>query len=155
MPEYKVIASGIGIVLVLVYAIGSGYWVDNSGWYRTLNRPSWQPPDYVFGLIWPYNFLMLGIASVTVANNLSRLKSLTFLVIFAASVVAALCWSYFFYVPHDFTKASIALATTAFLTLPILILTFQASRVVGLLLMPYQIWVTLASFLSASYGKLN
>lgn len=155
MPEYKVIASGIGIALVLVYAIGSGYWVDNSGWYRTLNRPSWQPPDYIFGLIWPYNFLMLGIASVTVATNLSRLKSLTFLVVFAAGVVAALYWSYFFYVPHDFTKASISLATTAILTLPILILTFQASRVVGLLLMPYQIWVTLASFLSASYGKLN
>lgn len=155
MPEYKVIASGIGIALVLVYAIGSGYWVDNSGWYRTLNRPSWQPPDYIFGLIWPYNFLMLGIASVTVATNLSRLKSLTFLVVFAAGVVAALYWSYFFYVPHDFTKASISLATTAILTLPILILTFQASRVVGLLLMPYQIWVTLASFLSASYGKMN
>ena len=155
MPEYKVIASGIGIALVLVYAIGSGYWVDNSGWYRTLNRPSWQPPNYIFGIIWPYNFLMLGIASVTVANNLSRLKSLTFLVIFAASVFAALCWSYFFYVPHDFTKASISLATTSILTLPILILTFQASRVVGLLLIPYQIWVTLASYLSASYGKLN
>lgn len=155
MPDFKIIAGVIGIALVLLYAIGSGYWVDNSGWYRSLNRPSWQPPDFVFGLIWPYNFIMLGIASVTVTNNLSRLRVITFLAIFSLSVIAALAWSYFFYVPHDFTRASLALASTAVLTLPLLILTFQASRIVGLLLIPYQIWVTLASFLSASYGRLN
>lgn len=155
MPEFKVIASGLGIAFVLIYAIGSGYWVDNSGWYRALNRPSWQPPDLIFGLIWPYNFLMLGIASVTVATHLSRPKSLAFLGFLGASVIAALCWSYFFYVPHDFGRATISLATTAILTLPVLLLTFQASRLVGLLLIPYQIWVVLASALSASYGKLN
>jgi tryptophan-rich sensory protein len=155
VPDYKIIAAGLGVFLVLIYAIGSGYWVDNSGWYRSLNRPNWQPPDFVFGLIWPYNFVMLGIASVTVANSLSRIKSLSFLIIFAVSVASALLWSYYFYQPHDFTKASAALATTAILTLPMLILTFQASRTVGLLLIPYQIWVTLASLLSASYGRLN
>ncbi|MBM3720230.1 MAG: tryptophan-rich sensory protein [Actinobacteria bacterium] len=155
MPDFKVFAAGLGILIVLIYAIGSGYWVDNSGWYRSLNRPSWQPPDFVFGLIWPYNFVMLGIASVSVANNLSKLKSLSFLIIFAISVISALLWSYFFYQPHDFTKASAALATTAILTLPLLALTFQASKTVGILLIPYQVWVTLASFLSASYGRLN
>lgn len=155
MPDYRVIAAGLGILLVLIYAIGSGYWVDNSGWYRSLNRPSWQPPDVVFGLIWPYNFVVLGFASVAVANNLSRVKSLSFLLIFALSVISALLWSYYFYQPHDFAKASAALATTAILTMPLLVLTFQASRTLGALLIPYQIWVTLASFLSASYGKLN
>ena len=155
MLDFKVFAAGLGILIVLIYAIGSGYWVDNSGWYRSLNRPSWQPPDFVFGLIWPYNFVMLGIASVSVANNLSKLKSLSFLIIFAISVISALLWSYFFYQPHDFTKASAALATTAILTLPLLALTFQASKTVGILLIPYQVWVTLASFLSASYGRLN
>jgi len=155
MADFKVFAAGLGLLIVLIYAIGSGYWVDNSGWYRSLNRPSWQPPDFVFGLIWPYNFVMLGIASVSVANNLSKLKSLSFLIIFAISVISALLWSYFFYQPHDFTKASAALATTAILTLPLLALTFQASKAVGILLIPYQVWVTLASFLSASYGRLN
>ncbi|MFM7462526.1 MAG: TspO/MBR family protein [Actinomycetota bacterium] len=155
MPDFKVFAAGLGILIVLIYAIGSGYWVDNSGWYRSLNRPSWQPPDFVFGLIWPFNFVMLGIASVSVANNLSKLKSFSFLIIFAISVISALLWSYFFYQPHDFTKASAALATTAILTLPLLALTFQASKTVGILLIPYQVWVTLASFLSASYGRLN
>jgi benzodiazapine receptor len=155
MPDYRVIAAGLGILLVLIYAIGSGYWVDNSGWYRSLNRPSWQPPDVVFGLIWPYNFVVLGFASVAVANNLSRVKGLSFLLIFALSVISALLWSYYFYQPHDFAKASAALATTAILSMPLLVLTFQASRTLGALLIPYQIWVTLASFLSASYGKLN
>jgi tryptophan-rich sensory protein len=155
VPDYKIIAAGLGIFLVLIYAIGSGYWVDNSGWYQSLNRPRWQPPSFIFGIIWPYNFVMLGIASVTVANNLSRFKSLSFIFIFALSVISALLWSYYFYQPHDFTKASAALITTALLTIPLLILTFQASRTIGFLLIPYQLWVTIASLLSVSYGKLN
>jgi benzodiazapine receptor len=68
--EFKSVAAGIGIVLVLIYALGSGFWVNNApGWYTSLNRPSWQPPDFVFGLIWPYNFVILGVAAVRVSNG--------------------------------------------------------------------------------------
>jgi tryptophan-rich sensory protein len=54
-----------GIALVFIYVIGSGLWVNTGdGWYRSLNQPAWQPPDFIFGIIWPYNFVVLGIALV-------------------------------------------------------------------------------------------
>ena len=50
----KTVLSVIGVGIVFVYVIGSGLWVNTrDGWYRSLNQPSWQPPDFIFGLIWP------------------------------------------------------------------------------------------------------
>ena len=61
----KLLGSTIGIALVLVYAVGSGMLVNTrDGWFSELNKPSWQPPAYVPGLIWPYCFVVLGIAAV-------------------------------------------------------------------------------------------
>ena len=118
--EFKSLAAGIGIVLVLIYALGSGFWVNNApGWYTSLNRPSWQPPDFVFGLIWPYNFVILGVAAVRVSNSLSRSEVIIWLGAFALSVAAALSWAYHFYVPHQLQIAAFSLAATALLTLPL------------------------------------
>lgn len=156
MESWRTIAAVVGILLVAVYAIGSGFWVNsNPGWYYSLNRPSWQPPSWIFGIIWPYNFIMLGIASFVVSRNLSQALVLTWLGFFALSVVAALLWSYLFYVPHNLNGASAALITTAILTLPLTIITFRASIGYGLALLPYQIWVAIASSLAVGYAIKN
>lgn len=155
MVDMKVIGIGVAIGLVLLYAIGSGFFIDNSGWYQGLKKPTWQPPDIVFGLIWPYNFIMLGISGFIVVRDASNSRSILFLVFLALSVVAALAWSYFFYQPHDFTLASISLGLAALFTVPLLFLTLQTNALVGILLIPYQGWLMIATFLSVSYGRLN
>ena len=143
------------VILVFLYALGSGLFVDNSGWYQSLNRPHWQPPDIVFGLIWPYNFLILGTSAVTVIRGGDFRTSLVFLFFLTTSIIAALSWAYFFYKPHDLTLASIALGLAATLTIPLVVLTFQKNTLVGLLLMPYQGWLITATLLSVSYSRLN
>jgi len=154
--ETKYLLAVIGIFLVFVYAIGSGVWVSSSpGWYATLNRPTWQPPDFIFGIIWPYNFVVLGFAAYNVAQSLSRNLALTWIVVFAASVASALTWAYQFYVPHNLSIAATALVITAILTLPVLYLTFKASILLGILLVPYQIWVIIASTLAWGYSTRN
>jgi tryptophan-rich sensory protein len=152
----KALLSVIGVVIVFVYAIGSGLWVNTGdNWYRSLNQPPWQPPDFIFGLIWPYNFVVLGIAAVTVSNQLSTTKAIIYLSIFALSVVFALTWAYQFYQPHNLFAASIALALVAILTLPMLYFIYQASMGVFLATIPYQLWVITAAYLSYNYAKLN
>ena len=154
--DFKLIAAAIGILFVFIYAFGSGIWVSSSpGWYSTLNRPSWQPPSAFIGLIWPYNFAVLGIASYQVSRSLTRFENVTWLVFFGLSIAAALTWAYQFYVPHNFLYASLALTSAALLTLPILLLTFRASLVMGLLLVPYQIWVAIAASLAWGYLARN
>ena len=154
--DFKLIAAVIGILFVFIYAFGSGIWVSSSpGWYSTLNRPSWQPPSALIGLIWPYNFAVLGIASYQVSRILTRFENVTWLVFFGLSIVAALTWAYQFYVPHNFLYASLALTSAALLTLPMLLLTFRASLTMGLFLVPYQIWMTIAASLAWGYLARN
>ena len=154
--EFKFVATVIGIGLVLVYAFGSGIWVSSSpGWYASLNRPPWQPPSFVFGIIWPYNFIMLGVAAFNIAQSLTRAQTITWLLFFAASVTSALVWAYQFYVPHNLSIAAIALGIAALLTLPVLYLTFKASLLIGLLLVPYQVWVAIAATLAWGYSTRN
>jgi tryptophan-rich sensory protein len=150
------IAAGAGILIVLIYAFGSGIWVSSSpGWYASLNRPSWQPPSAVIGLIWPYNFTVLGIASYQVSRSLTKFENITWLVFFGLSIAAALTWAYQFYVPHNFLYASVALTAAALFTLPMLFLTFRATLTMGLLLVPYQIWVAIAASLAWGYLARN
>ncbi|CAB4334573.1 unannotated protein [freshwater metagenome] len=154
--DFKLITAAIGILFVFIYAFGSGIWVSSSpGWYSSLNRPSWQPPSAFIGLIWPYNFAVLGIASYQVSRTLTRFENVTWLVFFGLSIAAALTWAYQFYVPHNFLYASLALTSAALLTLPMLLLTFRASLAMGLLLVPYQIWVAIAASLAWGYLAKN
>ena len=154
--DFKFAAAAIGFILVLIYAIGSGVWVSSSpGWYASLNRPPWQPPSFIFGIIWPYNFIMLGVAAVNVAQSLTRTQNALWLSFFALSVAAALTWAYQFYVPHNLSLAALALTIAAILTLPVLYLTFKASILIGLSLVPYQIWVAIASTLAWGYSTRN
>lgn len=154
--DFKLIAAAIGIIFVFIYAFSSGIWVSSSpGWYASLNRPAWQPPSAVIGLIWPYNFTVLGVTSYQVSRSLNKFENITWLVFFGLSIAAALTWAYQFYVPHNFLYASIALTSAAVLTLPVLFLTFRATLTMGLLLVPYQIWVAIAASLAWGYLAKN
>jgi tryptophan-rich sensory protein len=152
----KSLAAGIGIAIVAIYVIGSGLWVNTGdSWYRTLNQPSWQPPGYIFGIIWPYNFIVLGIAAVTIAQRATTRTTLIYLTFFALSVACALIWAYQFYRPHNLEFAVIALFGTALLTVPMVVIAFRTSIPVGFALLPYQAWVATAATLSYQYSKLN
>ena len=154
--DFKLIAAAIGILFVFIYAFGSGIWVSSSpSWYASLNRPSWQPPSAIIGLIWPYNFIVIGIALYTIASKASPVVVAIALSLFAASVFTALRWSYLFYEVHDLQGAAFSLLVTAILTIPILAMTFSQSIKVGIALIPYQIWIFTVAALGASYAKLN
>ena len=156
MNVFKASASGIGIALVLIYAIGSGMWVSSANsWYQSLNSPSWQPPDWVFGVIWPYNFVALGIAAVLVGQRLNMVRTISWLAFFALSVISALTWAFLFYQPHNLKAAAISLVMAALLNIPVVLIAFKASRALGIALIPYQVWLVLATGLSIQYARLN
>ena len=152
--RYAIAASGIAIVLM--YAIGSGLWVNTGdNWYANINKPSWQPPGFVFGIIWPYNFIVLGIAATIIGQRASKPAAFTYIAFFALSVTAALTWAYLFYRPHNLTGAAIALTLTALLTIPMTYILFTISIPMAIALMPYQIWVAIAAALNWSIRGLN
>ncbi len=154
--SFRTAIAASGIAMVLAYAIGSGLWVNTGdNWYANLNKPSWQPPDFVFGIIWPYNFIVLGIAATVIGQRASKPAAFTYIAFFALSVIAALTWAYLFYNPHNLTGASIALTTTALLTIPMTYILFTISIPMAIAVMPYQLWVAIAAALSWGIRGLN
>ncbi len=155
MTTWRTVSGFLGIALVLIYAGGANYWNRQDGWYQSLNQPSWQPPSFIFGLIWPYNFIVIGIALWTIASKARPILVAISLCIFAVSVVFALRWSYLFYEVHDLKGATVSLFTTAILTIPLLAITFSQSIKLGIALIPYQIWIFTAAALNVSYTQNN
>ena len=154
--SFRTTSAIIGIALVVAYAVGSGIWVNTSpGWYTSLVRPPWQPPDFVFGLIWPYNFFILGVTAFQVSQKMSKPMIATWLFCFAISVTFALMWAYHFYVPHNLKFSAICLALTSIFTIPLLMIAYKVSWQIGALLTPYQLWVITATTLAWGYSVRN
>lgn len=149
---WRIAATVAVVVLVIVYAVGSGRWVSTGGsWYLSLDQPWWQPPSWVFGLIWPYNFLVIIIVGIAITQTASPPRIITTLVLLAVTVTLAITWAYLFYVPHDLIQAALALTAAAILTIPIVVIAFGQQLWMGLLLVPYQVWLFLAASLSWGY----
>ena len=144
----------LGTVIIAIYAIGSGRLVaTDAEWYRSLPRPAWQPPSSVFGIIWPYNFAMLVTATWLVANRLSTGNQMIWLLSLALSVTAALTWAWLFYGPHLLLASGFALVLATVFTIPLLVIAFRVSPVLGLAFLPYQLWIAVATSLAFSYAS--
>ena len=144
----------LGTVIIAIYAIGSGRMVaTDAEWYRSLPRPAWQPPSSVFGIIWPYNFAMLVVATWLVASRLSNTSHVVWLVSLALSVVAALAWAWLFYVPHSLVASGFALVLATVFTIPLLVIAFRISPVLGFAFLPYQLWLAVATSLAFGYAS--
>jgi tryptophan-rich sensory protein len=142
----------LGTVIIAIYAIGSGRMVaTDAEWYRSLPRPAWQPPSNVFGIIWPYNFAMLVVATWLVASRLSNTSHVVWLV--SLSVVAALTWAWLFYVPHSLVASGFALVLATVFTIPLLVIAFRISPVLGFAFLPYQLWLAVATSLAFGYAS--
>lgn len=143
-------------VIVVAYAVGSGLWVSSGdGWYRSLARPSWQPPDAVFGLIWPYNFLVLAAAGWLVSTRATPAERAVWLCSLVVGVAGALAWARLFYVSHALWPAAAALSVAAILAWPLVAVAWRTSPVLGLAVAPYAVWVGVATSLAAGYAALN
>ena len=142
-----------GTVIIAIYIIGSSRWVaTNADWYRSLPRPAWQPPSSVFGIIWPYNFAMLVTATWLVANRLSTGNQMIWLLSLALSVTAALTWAWLFYGPHLLLASGFALVLATVFTIPLLVIAFRVTPVLGFAFLPYQLWLAVATSLAFGYA---
>ena len=145
----------LGTVIIAIYVIGSGRMVaTDAQWYRSLPRPSWQPPSSLFGIIWPYNFAMLVTATWLVASRLSTANQMIWLLSLALSVTAALTWAWLFYGPHAILASGFALVLATVFTIPLLVIAFRVSPVLGFAFLPYQLWLAVATSLAFGYASL-
>jgi translocator protein len=143
------------LVAVLFAGIGAGL-TDLGPWYVRLAKPSWQPPDALFGPAWTLIFALCaaaavrGWAAMTGAHARRRLVAL-----FIGNMLLNALWSLLFF---RLRRPDWALLEVAALWLSIVVLIRQLAPVERLgawMLAPYLAWVSFASMLNLAIVRLN
>jgi len=147
------VAAGVLVVVVGYATLAARWTAAESEWYRSLPRPRWQPPDLVFGVIWPLNFGALAVVGLVVALECPPRDGLRWLALFATSVALALGWAHAFYVRHDLGRAAVLLGGAAVLTWALVVLTHGLVSWAGWALVPYAAWLTVATSLAVGYRR--
>jgi len=149
--------AGAVVVLVVVGAYGAlavRWTATDPGWYDALPRPWWQPPDVVFAVIWPLNFVALVVSGLAVVSQAAPREVVAWLALLVASVAFAVGWAHEFYVPHHLGLAAVLLGVAAVLTWLLVVLTGHLVAWAGWVLVPYAVWLTVATSLAAGYWRL-
>ena len=140
----------------LVGVLGAGLTETGSApWYQTLEKPSFQPPSWVFGPVWTLLYAMMGIAVWRVWERRHETSTTTALLLFAGQLALNAAWTPIFFGAHEIGIALVVLGTlwvAVFAT----ILEFRRVDVVAAgLLLPYLAWLSFATVLNAAILKLN
>jgi tryptophan-rich sensory protein len=137
-------------------ALAGGLLTTIGPWYRALRKPSWQPPDWLFGPAWTLIFIGIGSAGVLGWNHTHTAPARALIVtLFAVNLTLNVGWSYFFFYKR---RPDWALREVVPLWLSILILALavgSVSHLGGLLLVPYLCWVSFAAYLNRTIVRLN
>lgn len=137
--------------------IGSFFTVSSiPTWYATLKKPSFTPPNWVFGPVWTTLFLMMGIAVFLVwRRGVDNPQVKIALSIFGVHLIFNTLWSIMFF---GLRSPLLGLIEIVILWIAILLtITYfmKISTVAGLLLIPYIAWVSFAAALNFAIWRLN
>jgi tryptophan-rich sensory protein len=126
------------------------------GWYKTLTKPSFNPPNWLFGPAWTILFALMGLSAFLIYEKGFKKKEVrSALKVFALQFVFNVAWSFIFFGGRMIGVALIEIVIMWFLILATIVKFNRISKTAGLLLIPYLLWVTFATILNAAIGLLN
>lgn len=123
-------------------------------WYQALNKPFFNPPNFLFGPVWTILYILMGISLYLILMSKSKKKDLAVKVFFI-QLLLNLLWSFIFFSfqnPFLALLEIIALWIAIFMTIRLFL---PISKTAGYLLIPYILWVSFALILNLSIVLLN
>ncbi len=146
---------------LLVFVVGaflaasSGAIFKPDAWYDALNKPSWQPPKWLFAPVWSVLYAMIAVAGWLVWRQTGFDGSPLAFFFFALQLVLNAAWSGFFF---GLRRPDLALIECGFLWTSVVVtmaLFFSLHPLAGWLFVPYALWVSFAMFLNWVICRLN
>ncbi len=124
-------------------------------WYETLNRPSFNPPNWLFGPVWTILYILLGISLFLIwKKSASKERNLAILV-FLLQQALNFAWSFIFFYFNMIGFALVEIILLWASIIIMLILFRKIKPIAAYINIPYLIWVTFAAILNAGYYLLN
>jgi tryptophan-rich sensory protein len=146
----------LSLVIPQVVAGLSGYFTITGigSWYRQINKPSWNPPDWVFGPVWTTLYIMMGIALYLVWKSELKNKK-NAITQWSIQLLFNFFWSIIFFNLHQPGWAFAELVLLWVFILLTIVAFSKISKVAAWLLVPYIAWVTFAGILNYTIWQLN
>ncbi len=136
-------------------AAGTSFFVSTDGWYAGLQKPSWNPPSWVFAPAWTLLYAMMAVAAWLVWRRGGWQFQRTALGLFVFQWLLNALWTPLFFGLH---LPGVAAAEILLLWLALaatVILFWRVRPEAGVLLVPYLAWVTFAAALNVTIWRLN
>lgn len=125
-------------------------------WYTALNKPSFNPPNWLFGPVWIVLYLMMGISLFIIwKEDLKNKEVKSAFIIFIVQLIFNTAWSLIFFGAHSPSGGLIIIIMLWILILITILKFMKISRFAGMLLIPYLLWVSFATVLNFFIFKLN
>jgi len=150
---------GFLVFLVLCFAaagIGGAVTTPKIGtWYATLAKPTWNPPNGIFGPVWSALYFCMAVAAWLVWRQQGVISAAWPLGLFALQLGLNVLWSYVFFGLQNpgLAFAEVLLLWTAIAVT--MVMFWLRSWLAGILFVPYLAWVSFASVLNYTIWRLN
>jgi tryptophan-rich sensory protein len=126
------------------------------GWYAGIAKPSFNPPNWIFGPVWTLLYALMGLAAYLVyEKGFKRPEVKKALAVFAAQLLLNALWSIVFFGAHMILGAAVVIVLLWAMILATILLFTKISKTAAYLLVPYILWVTFAAVLNVSFYVLN
>jgi translocator protein len=124
-------------------------------WYGTLNKPTWRPPNWLFGPVWTILYGIMAVAGWKVWCAATSRWRTAALWIFAGQLMLNFCWSPIFFSLHQIGIGFLVVACLEVSLLLFILATRKFERAAAWLFVPYLAWVSFAALLNYSIWRMN
>ena len=148
----------ISIAIPLVVGALAGFFTSSSvdGWFTTVIKPSFNPPNWLFAPVWTTLYIMMGIAFYLVWKSKGNEKiKKSAIILFSFQLALNFLWSFIFFYAHQPGWALVDIAALWVLIFFTIIWFGKISPVAAWLLVPYICWVSFATVLNYAIWKIN
>lgn len=151
----------IGWILLVFTASALGSFATSSGlqeWFATLQKPSFQPPNWLFGPVWSCLYLMMAISAWMIwreSNPAKRSKRNQFLILFMIQLSLNVLWSVLFFGLQSPGWAFVEICILWAMIVATIAAGYRVQTWAGHLLLPYIAWVSFALVLNFAIYQLN
>lgn len=152
---------GLGLLGWLVLCFGAaalGSWATTPelpGWYASLRKPSFNPPNWVFGPVWTVLFALMAVAAWLVWKRAGWGGGRAALGAFLVQLGLNTLWSWLFFGRHAIGAAAVEIVILWLAILATAVLFARVDRRAGWMLAPYLAWVGYATVLNIAIWRLN
>ena len=148
-------ALSIGITLVAGAVGGFATATSVTTWYAGLNKPSFNPPNALFGPVWTTLYVLMALAAWRIWRSGTAAARRQALTLYAIQLALNLTWSLIFF---GLRQPGLALIEVVALLTSVLVCAvafWRIDRISGVMLIPYAAWVSFASVLNFAIWRLN